>query len=176
MGFETDIERMYRAGKTDIPNAADRLSGISSTFYDALQTLDQQAALAGDPRFLRTMLRVGGDLYDVLRGGVDSLNNCALAVVRTADDYVKVDDDARADFAAMDDGLRDKQQPDPSDVPPEITDPEAPGSTTEHPGDVTVTTPSTPDPDSLAEDAEQRETNEYNSAWGHNIEKHRGDY
>jgi hypothetical protein len=26
MGFETDIERMYRAGKTDIPNAADRLS------------------------------------------------------------------------------------------------------------------------------------------------------
>lgn len=176
MGFETDIERMYRAGKTDIPNAADRLSGISTTFYDALQTLDQQAALAGDPRFLRSMLRVGGDLYDVLRGGVESLNNCATAVVRTADDYVAADASARADFSAMDDALRDKQPPGPSDVPPEVANPEAPGSTTEHPGGTTVTTPSTPDPDSLADDAEQRDTNEYNSEWGHSIEQRRGDY
>ena len=81
--METDLERMYRAGKDYIPAAAERLRHTSARFHDLLATLDKQAGLAGDPSVLRNMLMVGGDTYDVVRGGVTNLYHCAEAVVST---------------------------------------------------------------------------------------------
>jgi hypothetical protein len=184
MGFETDIERMYRAGKTDIPNAADKLSGISTLLYNHLQTFNGQAALAGDPAIMRSMLQVGGDLYDVLRDGVTSLNNCAGAVIKTADDYVRTDEDARRDFRAMDPDIKGAPLPTDAAPPPVLTDPEAPGATVpagrpdgtpdddRNGGDVTI--PSTPDPVDPDEDAKQREEAEDNSEYEHERKKRRG--
>jgi len=184
MGFETDIERMYRAGKTDIPNAADRLSGISTLLHHHLQTFNAQAALAGDPAIMRSMLEVGGDLYDVLRGGVVSLNNCAGAVIKTADDYVRTDADARADFARMDRDLKGAPLPKDATPPPKLEDPEAPGATVPagRPDGIpdddqnggTVTIPSTPDPVDPEVDAREREEAEENSEFEHEREKRRG--
>lgn len=163
---ETNLERMYRAGKIEIPEFADFVSRASSDFYAALQVFDQQAALAGDPAFLRSMLEIGGVTYTSFRNAVGTLNNCATAVLLSADHYVQTDDGAQADLAAMDAGLRDLAVPGAAPVPPEVTAPETPGAT-DADGQPVETTP---EPDSAASDAEDREQAEEISRWIHNHE------
>ncbi|CAM3285212.1 hypothetical protein NODU109028_09250 [Nocardioides dubius] len=163
---ETNLERMYRAGKIEIPEFADFVSRASNDFYAALQVFDEQAALAGDPGFLRSMLEIGGVTYTSFRNAVTTLNNCATAVLLSADHYVQTDDGARADLAAMDASLRDLPIPGAAEVPPEVTDPQTPGAVDED-GDVVVTTP---EPGSAADDAEERELNEEISRQIHNHE------
>jgi len=174
MVINTNIERMYNAGKNDIPHAASRLSDISGRLYEHLQVFNTQSALAGDPPLMTSMLRVGGDLYDVLRGGVESLNNCADAVIRTADDFVQTDEDARDDYRTMDQKLKDAPLPEDETVPPVLVDPEAPGATTPGPGDGGDTTESTPEPETPEEDSERREQQEDSSEASHEREKRRG--
>ena len=174
MVIDTNIERMYNAGKHDIPNAAVKLSTISGYLYDYLETFNRQSALAGDPSIMTSMLQVGGDLYDVLRGGVTSLNNCADALIKTADDFVRTDEDARDDYRDMDKKLKDAPNPDDTLVPPELKDPEAPGATTTGPRGEGETTPSTPDPEKPGEDAETRKDQEEASEADHEREKRHG--
>ena len=146
--METDLERMYRAGKDYIPKSAERLRKTSTDFHDLLQVLDTQSALAGDPTILRNMLMVGGDTYDVLRRGVGNLYHCAEAVVRTADDFRETDAKARDDFARMDGRVRELPTPTEKPAPPSIGDPEDPGSSN---------TPSTPDPQDPDDEREDRD-------------------
>lgn len=174
MVIDTNLERMYNAGKFDIPNAADRLDTITTHLYTHLQTFNEQAALAGDPAIMRSMLQVGGDLYGVLRGGITSLNNCAEALIKTADDFVRTDQDARDDYREMDGRLKNAPLPTGEKPPPALTDPGAPGSTSPTPGGGTSTTPSTPDPDAPSDDAEERERNEDASEADNEREKRRG--
>jgi hypothetical protein len=174
MVIDTNIERMYNAGKNDIPNAAYKLSGISGHLYDHLQTFNKQAALAGDPAIMTSMLQVGGDLYDVLRDGVTSLNNCADALIRTADDFVRTDEDARDDYRNMDKDLKDAPLPEDKVVPPELKDPEEPGATTTGPRGSGEETPSTPDPEKPGDDAETRKEQEEGSEEAHEREKRHG--
>ena len=146
--LETDLERMYRAGKEYIPKSAERLRKTSTTFHDLLEVFDKQSALAGDPTVLRNMLRVGGDTYDVLRRGVGNLYHCAEAVVKTADDFRETDAQARDDFARMDSRLQGPaDRPREKPAPPSIGDPEKPGS---------AGTPSTPDPQDPDDEREDR--------------------
>ena len=147
MVLETDLERMYRAGKDYIPKSAERLRSTGTRFHDLLEVFDKQSALAGDPTVLRNMLMVGGDTYDVLRRGVGNLYNCAEAVVKTADDFRETDAKARDDFAHMDARVRDMPTPTEQPAPPSIGDPEDPGSSD---------TPSTPDPQDPDEEREDR--------------------
>ncbi len=174
MVIDTNLERMYHAGKVDVPHAADRLDTIATRLYEHLQTFNQQAALAGDPAIMRSMLQVGGDVYDVLRGGVTSLNNCALALIQTADDFRRTDQDAKDDFQTMDEQLKNMGTPTGETPPPALLDPEAPGSTVPNDDGGSTTTPSTPDPIAPSEDAEQRERNEDGSESAHEREKRRG--
>lgn len=163
---ETNLERMYRAGKIEIPEFADFVSRASSDFYASLQVFDQQAALAGDPGFLRSMLEIGGVTYTSFRHAVTTLNNCATAVLLSADHYVQTDDGARADLAAMDSSLRDLDAPGAAEVPPEVVSPETPGAV-EADGDVVATTP---EPGSAEDAAAERERNEEISRQIHNHE------
>ncbi|NGZ99763.1 hypothetical protein G5V59_03810 [Nocardioides sp. W3-2-3] len=110
-------------------------------------TLDRQAALAGDPQVLRTMLQVGGDTYDVLRGAVTNLRRAAEAVILTADDFRSTDQQARDDFAQMDAALRNRPAPAAGPALPALGDPEHPGS---------VGTPSTPVPQAPAPERADR--------------------
>lgn len=163
---DLDLEYMYAAGKKHIPDTADRLAAVAAHLHQHLQVFDQQAALAGDPAVMRTMLRVGGEVYDVLRGGVTSLNNCALAVIATAEDFVRTDEDARDDYRRMDatlDGqsLKDLPTPGPAEPPPPLENPEAPGAdlpdgTPWHPG-LPGDVPTTPEPQSPEADRRERE-------------------
>lgn len=146
--METDLERMYRAGKDYIPAAAERLRRTSARFHDLLATFDTQAALAGDPSVLRNMLMVGGDTYDVLRGGVTNLYHCAEAVVSTADDFRETDARARDDYAHMDRRVRDLPTPTEKPAPPSLGNPEDPGA---------ADTPSTPDPQDPADERNDRD-------------------
>ncbi len=146
--METDLERMYRAGKDYIPKSAERLRSTSTKFHELLQVFDTQSALAGDPTVLRNMLMVGGDTYDVLRGGVDNLYNCAEAVVKTADDFRETDAQARDDFARMDARVKELPTPTEKPAPPSIGDPEKPGS---------AETPSTPDPQDPDDERKDRD-------------------
>jgi hypothetical protein len=176
MVIDTNLEHMYNAAKHDIPNAADKLSTIASRLHDHLVTFNKQAALAGDPAIMTSMLQVGGDLYDVLRGGVVSLNNCSGALIKTADDFVRTDEDARNDYRTMDGKLKSDPLPYGASTPPELKDPEAPGATAPappvHGGNEEI--PSTPDPEAPGTDAERRETQEESSESSHEREKRRG--
>lgn len=167
--LQTDIERLYTAGKELMPDAADRLSNLAGDVTGQLEVLNKQAALAGDPAILRTMLGVGSDVHDILRQGVISLNNAATAMIKTADDYRRTDQAARDDFNRLENDLRTEPQPRAAGVPPSLEKLEGAGAGT---GD--DSTPSTPDPDAPSEDAEQREQNEENSEFEHERQKRRG--
>lgn len=167
--LQTDIERLYTAGKELMPDAADRLSKLAGDVSGQLEVLNQQAALAGDPAILRTMLGVGNDVYDILRQGVISLNHAATAMIKTADDYRRTDQAARDDFNRLENNLQTEPQPRASGVPPWLAKLEGPGTGT---GD--ESTPSTPHPDAPGVDADQREENEENSEFEHERQKRRG--
>ena len=167
--LQTDIERLYTAGKELMPDAADRLSKLAGGVSGQLETLNKQAALAGDPAILGTMLGVGNDVYDILRQGVISLNNAAAAMIKTADDYRRTDQAARDDFNRLKKNLQTEPQPRAAEVPPWLAKLEGDGA-----GTGEESTPSTPDPDATSVDAEQREENEENSEFEHERQKRRG--
>ena len=103
----TSMEAMYRAGRQEIPHEAEQIQKISRDLYDVIDIVNVESAHAGDPKILVDMLTIGGDLYDVLRAAVvTSLNNCATAVILTADDYRETDDQAASDYKNMDDSLK----------------------------------------------------------------------
>lgn len=165
MAFETDIERMYRAGRELIPQAAARLTKTTGRFHDLLDAFDQQAALAGDPSVLRAMLQVGGDTYDVLRGGIKNLYHCADAVCDTAYYFRTNDEDARDDFNKMTARIKQGKE-DP--LPPPAHQPTLPppADHPEHPGH--GNTPSTPDPEDPDQERGERDRGDVDPThrWG----------
>jgi hypothetical protein len=156
----SNMERMYRAGREEIPAEAEHISKISWDLFDVIDIVNVEAAHAGDPKILVDMLTVGGDLYDVLRSAITSLNNCATAVIATADDFRQTDSDAADDYDKMDKSLKDSQ-PLPSYESPEMKDPEAEGATTTVGGDdghvppEEVEVPSTEGPEQKPEEDKQ---------------------
>ena len=102
---DLNIEYMYQAAKQLIPDKADRLAEITKRLGHYLSGLDTQAAQAGDPAVLRNLLKVGDETFGALRIGVQSLNNAAEAVLATAQELARSDDDARRDFNHMDASL-----------------------------------------------------------------------
>ncbi|WP_141012475.1 hypothetical protein [Nocardioides sambongensis] len=157
--MDTPIEAIYRAAKEEIPAEGDYLTRIAGSLQSAITTLDRQTAHAGEPALMTSMLRVGGDIYDVLHLAVRSLDNASLALIMTADDFVNTDDEARADYEKLSGDLKDAELPHHSTE--ELGDPEAPGYDVEHPmpmppGSTHVdpsVDPVTPDQDSEARDA-----------------------
>jgi hypothetical protein len=127
VSIKSPIEAMYVAGKQDIPAEAELVSGIANRLYDHLQSLDVQAARAGDPAIMRSMLSIGGQVYDVMRGTVVSLDHCASSIIKTADDFVATDEDAAADYQHLGTGLKTLDVP-THQVPPALPDPSQPGA------------------------------------------------
>lgn len=130
MTLETPIERMYRAGKGDIPNAASQVSEAAFALSPPVWTCNVQAAHAGDPELMRDMLEVLGLVHEALRRATQTLNNCATSMIATADDYVATDDRVRGEFASLDGELKDGHVPE-APVPGHIGSPEDPGATRE---------------------------------------------
>lgn len=168
------IEFMYQAGKELIPDKADALAALAKKASQHIQEFNVQTSLAGDPPMMTNLLKVGGDIYDALCVGVKSLNAAATAVIATADDFVKHDDDARRDFEKMDarlDGisLKETPQPGPTEVPPDIGEPEDEGATPTgpreggHPSQPGSGSTPTPEPEKPEVDAGEREENEQES-------------
>jgi hypothetical protein len=174
--IDLDLEFMLIAAKKHIPDKADHLAGVAQRLYHCLQELDVQSALAGDPAVLTNLLKAGGETYEALRIGVQSLNNAALAVNATAKDFVRTDADARADMKLIDVtlggvGLADASVPSTPE-PPVLEDPSEPGAG--RPDDEPMTghptqggTPSTPDPVTPGEDAEERDEQQEQSEQEH---------
>lgn len=123
--METPIEMMYNAAKVDIPAEAEHLQRLTNKLQAALATLNVQSAEAGDPPVLTSMLHVGGDMHAVLGRAVTSMDNCAVAIQLTADDYVQTDEQARADYEAMSDHLKNLPMSTHQTTP--LPAPEAPG-------------------------------------------------
>lgn len=158
----SNIEYMFRAGRIEMPDEAERLQGIGKKLVAGLQQVDAQAALAGDPAILRAMLRVGGDVYDVERSAIVELYDCAAAVLCTARHFVATDENARDEYNKMTPDTRNAADPpaQPPTLPPDLGDPETPGA----PG-----TPSTPDPSSPGDDRAGRDNRDTDPTdrWGH---------
>jgi len=125
----TNIERMYRAGKQEIPAEEAAVHRVAMSLHDAIDALNVQSARMGDPQIMRDMLTVGGDVYDVLQRAVTTLANCSSAVIKTADHFVQTDDKAAQDYAALDAELK-YATPTRYSEPPALPEPEAPGATT----------------------------------------------
>jgi len=163
------LEAMYRAGKLDIPAEADLVSTISDRLYDALHSFDGQSALAGDPKVMTSMLRIGGEVYEVMRDTLRSLDHCAAAIIATADDFVAHDQQAADDYSHLGQGLKTADVPTHT-LPPPLPDLAAPGGPdpvqptyigmgdfVPHPEQ---TIPSTPDPDTPQHDHDDRDQTE----------------
>ncbi|NHA01443.1 hypothetical protein G5V59_20825 [Nocardioides sp. W3-2-3] len=145
-----DIGRMYWAATKALPDQADLISAVAKSLAMGLDTLNVQAALAGDSPALTGALSIGGDVHAVLRSAVISLNNAAQAVLATAADYARTDDEAREDLHRLGLRLPSVADPSPASAGPALPDLAAPGATTDidilgiHIEDVKVGT--TPDP------------------------------
>lgn len=146
--MQTNLERMYLAGRRELPKAAEELRGVVNHLSESLATIDTQSAKAGDPPVLRSMLLVNGDVHDVLRQAIGTLYDAATAIILTADDFVATDEDARQDLARLAQEVRDMPDPTAPTPPPAAGNPEAPGA----PG-----TASTPDPVDPKEDRSSRD-------------------
>jgi len=170
-GVDLNIEFMFAAGKVYIPDTADDLYQITKRLHGYMEMLNQQSALAGDPAGFVNLLTVFESSYLVLQPAVTTLNNMASAVIKTAEDFVATDADARREFNQMDaqvDGVPIKQ----------YSSSRTPDLPTVQEGDITEegsdNTASTPDPVPLEDDRQQRETNETSSEYEHEREKRRG--
>lgn len=116
--MQTPIERMYHAAKVDIPAEAAHLMRIANHLQSCISIMDAQSARAGEPAVLTSMLHVGGDMHSVLSRAVTTMDNCSVALLITADDFVKTDDRAAADYAAMSTHLQNA--PTPTHTPDEL--------------------------------------------------------
>ena len=157
--MDTPIELMYKAAKQSIPAEAAHVASIANKLQGSLSVLDRQSSLAGDPALLVSMSHVGGDMHAVLGRAVKSMDNCSQALLITANDFVQTDDQARADYEAMDKNL--KNAPTPSHPTTELPPPEKPGHEVENttpigPPGTTTTVDPTEDPGSSAQDQEDR--------------------
>lgn len=140
-----DIPRLYRAGKVDIPDEAEHLSGIGGDLVDVLSTFNTMVAQAGDPAALVNALRVGDQVYDEIRDTVGDLNDMAVATIATADHFVATDDGAAQQYNGMGNHLKDMATPQ-ADQPRDNGDLGKPGATDNEGGHVD-TTPDGIDPD-----------------------------
>lgn len=157
--MQSPIELMYQAAKVDIPAEAAHVARIANRLQEALSTLNVESAHAGDPALLTSMLHVGGDMLAVLGKAVTTMDNCAVAVKLTADDYVATDDQAAADYENMNDRLKNQQMPPKHETTP-LPNPEAPGYDVESPqpfpGPPTTHIDPEEDPTLPSEDAGER--------------------
>lgn len=126
--LESPLELMYRSGRVTIPNIATDVSTIANALDSVKCTLDVQAAHAGEPPVIVDALTVCWDVHNALRRMVSSMNNAAAAVIASADDFRRTDNDAAQDFRRMDPSLRRGDPGEAPEVAPS-TNPESPGAT-----------------------------------------------
>lgn len=159
--MDTPIEAIYKAAKEEIPAEGDYLTRIAGHLHSAITTLDRQTAHAGEPALMTSMLRVGGDIYDVLHLAVRSLDNASVALIMTADDFVNTDDQAREDYENLSQDLKDAEMPHHSTD--ELGNPEDEGYDVENPMPMppgTTHVDPSEDPDTPDQDREQRDAQE----------------
>lgn len=155
------IVKIYTAARQGIPDQAEQLALIGGRLQSIVNTLDIQAAKAGDPPALRDALTIAGRVHDGIRRGVTTLNQAAVALELTGDDYVQHDNQARDEFNKWSGALKDVE-PTRTAVPGDIGSPESPGAVvggTIGPGLYypTYVNPSDYDPTSPAEDDADRD-------------------
>jgi hypothetical protein len=122
------IVQMYRVGMEIIPGIAESVSSASQYLHSVIPLLDVQAALAGDPKGMRETLALCDDLHEALRRMTETLNHCAGAVIATAEDFRRTDEDAARDYQQMDKRLKNGEPPAAVEVTP-IDNSDAPGAT-----------------------------------------------
>lgn len=120
------IVAMYTAARQGLPDRAEHLSAVSADLTAVINAFNSETTQAGDPPALVDMLMVAGQIHDGIRRGVQSLNNAAVALEETADDYVKTDGQARDEYNAWTSVLKNMDVPQ-TQVPPDIGNPEDPG-------------------------------------------------
>ncbi|MCX6398515.1 MAG: hypothetical protein NTX33_01115 [Propionibacteriales bacterium] len=155
------IVKIYTAARQGIPDQAEDLALIGGRLASIVDTLDVQAAKAGEPAALRDALTIAARVHDGIRRGITTLNHAAVALELTGDDYVATDTQARDEFDQWGGALKNVEVTRTA-VPGDIGSPEAPGAVT----DVTIgfglhyptyVTPSDYDPTSPSEDKGDRD-------------------
>lgn len=120
------IVALYTAARQGLPDRAEHLASIANDLTAIIDGLDIETAKAGDPPALVDMLKIAGEIHDGIRRGVVSLNNAAVSLEETADDYVETDAEARREFNAWESALKSMGVPQTRE-PVDIGNPEDPG-------------------------------------------------
>lgn len=163
--MQTPLQAMYEAAVKKIPAHGDRVTGVANTLAGAINILNVQAAYAGDPPCMTSLLHVAGDVDNVLRVAVTSLDSCSAALIATAKHYRDTDEQAAADFAGISDSI--KNAPLPHHTTTSVGDPEKPGfeATSNLPpgfpgSGQTVHVDPSPDPTSAEQEQQHRDDHE----------------
>ena len=113
--IRTDLRKMYRAGKVDLPRRATHLADIAGGMTDTITSANIRTAQMGDWPVLVDVLDLAVDCQNGVARAVQTINNLALAVVAQADDFRDRDDFAQSVFRDFDDRLRGDPDPLPRD-------------------------------------------------------------
>jgi hypothetical protein len=157
--LSADLEALLRAGRVEFPEKAAGTGEVAGLLATETWRLNQQSALAGDPEVLRDALRFCGDIHEGLRKLVESLNYCSEGLIQMVNNYRGTDEEAGAAFNLISRELTEGPPPEPASVPPNIGDPERPGSASgSYPPYWIESTPQPDDPDdTLAEHDDELE-------------------
>lgn len=138
--IRADLEVLYTSAREDFPNDAKLVSGAASVVGDAVTTVNQQSALSGDHLAVVHAAMLADSVFAGLQRLTKTLNSCAIGLEKVADDFVEVDDQARAAFAKLRLHLPAEAGPAAS-VPHAPVDPADPGAPGVDPADAPVGQP-----------------------------------
>jgi hypothetical protein len=141
-----DLEALLQAGRVEFPEKAGDASEVAGLLTTETEGLNLESARAGDPQVLRDSLRICGDVHQGLRILVESLNYCSQGLIEMVDGYRQTDLEGAAAFELIDEALTEGPPPAEAPVPPDLGDPETPGT------DARSSTPQPEEPDDMLDE------------------------
>lgn len=144
--LKADLEALLVAGRIEFPEKAEQVSEVAGLLATETDDLNLESSRAGDPQVLRDVLRICGDVHQGLRILVESLNYCSQGLIEIVDGYRQTDLEGAAAFELIDDALTGGPPPAEAPVPPDLGDPETPGT------DTRPQTPQPEDPDDMLDE------------------------
>lgn len=100
-GFGADLHAMYDAGRVRLPEIAQTFSDAATTLFQAQPTFSGLSTRMKNPLAMTTLLGLLDDLQLSAYHSSQRSSAAGTALVEIADDYVRTDQDALAEFNGL---------------------------------------------------------------------------
>lgn len=133
--IKADIQNMFRAGSTELPNKAAELAAVAQAMSSAIDEVNAQLSEMGSPAVTSDLLTIMSDCHAGTARAVDTLNDIGATVVAVAHDFVERDEFAADVYSNMNpDWKRDNVAvPTPAPLPDSVDTDGADGPPTSGP-------------------------------------------